>query len=99
MDLIGFELVENPFFALPEILIKRFKSSSGQVKVTNQYVYNSSNRPSKQHRPFQAEVMHLPGLGGHAEIMLPIVTKYMRNHIKRKIYEKSYMRTICAKKL
>ena len=79
---------------MPEILIKKVKSTSGKVKVTNQYVYNSNNHPSKHNQPSQAGVMHLPGL----ERLKPC-----RDHAASsyRILYKSYHkdRAICAEQL
>ena len=47
---------------MSEILIMRVKSTSEQVKISNQYVYSSNTHPSKYHKPSQAGVLTLPGL-------------------------------------
>ena len=64
---------------MPETQIESVASSSGQVKVTNRYVYNQNNNSSKLHKPSQTGIM--PKVGGHPEFRLPVITEFMRIHI------------------
>ena len=80
MGLIDVELDENSVFTMPDIPMTIVSSFRRQVNVTNRYVDNSNNHPSKHHKLSQAGVMPLPGL----ELLRPSREQTTR------IYENSY---------